>query len=86
MKFHFTVGKYNPILHECNRFLFLGQEKEMKKVLSLLFLLFALNSVCVAEIMEDYRIACKNTDGKNLCKAVLTSDKNAIIYQFHGNT
>ncbi|VVM22437.1 hypothetical protein BSPWISOXPB_4322 [uncultured Gammaproteobacteria bacterium] len=49
----------------------------MKKVLSLLFLLFALNSVCVAEIMEDYRIACKNTDGKNLCKAVLTSDKNA---------
>ncbi|VVM25300.1 hypothetical protein BSPWISOXPB_4462 [uncultured Gammaproteobacteria bacterium] len=27
--------------------------------------------------MEDYRIACKNTDGKNLCKAVLTSDKNA---------
>jgi hypothetical protein len=42
----------------------------MKKVLSLLFLLFALNSACVAEIMEDYRIACKNTDGKNLCKAV----------------
>jgi hypothetical protein len=50
----------------------------MKKVLNLLFLLlFALNSVCVAKIMEDYRIACKNTDGKNLCKAVLTSDKNA---------
>jgi hypothetical protein len=55
----------------------------MKKVLSLLFLLlFALNSVCVAEIMEDYRIACKNTDGKNLCKAVLTSDKNAEVGGF----
>jgi hypothetical protein len=55
----------------------------MKKVLNLLFLLlFALNSVCVAEIMEDYRIACKNTDGKNLCKAVLTSDKNAEVGGF----
>jgi hypothetical protein len=32
----------------------------MKKVLSLLFLLFALNSVCVAEIMEDYRIAASS--------------------------
>jgi hypothetical protein len=52
----------------------------MKKALSLLFLLFALNSVCVAEIMEDYRIACKNTDGKNLCKAVLASDKNAEVH------
>ncbi|VVM25473.1 hypothetical protein BSPWISOXPB_4448 [uncultured Gammaproteobacteria bacterium] len=35
-------------------------EKSIKFIL-----LFALNSVCVAEIMEDYRIACKNTDGKN---------------------
>jgi hypothetical protein len=30
----------------------------MKKLLSILFLLFTLNGVCFAEIMEDYRIAC----------------------------
>ena len=49
----------------------------MKKLLSILFLLFTLNGVCVAEIMEDYRIACKEADGRKLCKAVLVSDKNA---------
>jgi hypothetical protein len=46
-------------------------------LLSILFLLFTLNGVCVAEIMEDYRIACKEADGRKLCKAVLVSDKNA---------
>jgi hypothetical protein len=30
MNFHFTVGNYNPIFHECNRFLFLGQSMKPK--------------------------------------------------------